>query len=124
MNKKLKHGNKASVMLQYAVICLLVVILLAGMLVGFATNDDLVGEELAASMQWSSIDRSTNPCQNFYKYACGKWMANQQVAGVTSNSIRDELSRNVNETIIAALDGEQGSDSDCEAIRTARIIYR
>ncbi|XP_066526827.1 membrane metallo-endopeptidase-like 1 isoform X2 [Hoplias malabaricus] len=76
----------------------------------------------AAAQLLQNMDRGAEPCQNFYRYACGGWL-NRHVIPETSSRysvfdiLRDEL-----ETVLKGV-LETQSELDREAFQKAKVLY-
>lgn len=78
--------------------------------------------QFAESLQ-ASIDSSANPCENFYQYSCGKWLANNEIPEDETrigsfNSADDIMNENLNNSL-----KNQTEDRDSGPIQTAKTFY-
>lgn len=74
-------------------------------------NDICLTEEcvMAASTVLSSLDRSVDPCENFYEFACGGWIKTQ----VTTNTNRfDVVDKRNQKDIEKMLELQEDTDAD------------
>lgn len=67
--------------------------------VALAQSETAAGSQTHASIDLQAMDKSVNPCVNFYQYACGNWMKQNPIPPEFARWGRfDELQdRNVNE---------------------------
>ena len=72
----------------------------------------------ASGLQLDAIDRSVDACTDFYKFACGNWMANNPVPADRSSWGRfDELQERNNETLKKILEAAgPGADAGSKKI--------
>ena len=71
----------------------------------------------SSGLQLDAIDRSVDACTDFYKFACGNWMAKNPVPADRSSWGRfDELQERNNETLKKILEGAPGADAGSRKI--------
>src|SRR5271156_3238037 len=68
----------------------------------------------------TAIDRKANPCQDFYQYACGTWLANNPIPADQASwgrfSELNERNREILHQILEAAAASQSSDPDIQKI--------
>jgi len=71
----------------------------------------------SSGLQLDAIDRSVDACTDFYKFACGNWMAKNPVPADRSSWGRfDELQERNNETLKKILEAAPGADAGSKKI--------
>ncbi|XP_014470512.1 PREDICTED: membrane metallo-endopeptidase-like 1 [Dinoponera quadriceps] len=100
----------------------------------FGLNDEVKGNkkgtvclteecEKIAKVILESMDKSVNPCDDFYEYACGKWSEHNPVPeGSRSWSLWEMLQNNVDRQIEDILK-EGPKDNDLLAVKLAKKWY-
>ncbi|XP_011304797.1 endothelin-converting enzyme 1 isoform X3 [Fopius arisanus] len=78
----------------------------------------------SASQLLAALDDSANPCTDFYKYTCGHWTEYHPtkpgyLTWTNMNEIDDEVKPKIKSLLKA-----EDSETDIEAIRKARKVYR
>jgi putative endopeptidase len=83
-----------------------------------STTPPAQGGASASGLQLDAIDRSVDACTDFYKFACGNWMAKNPVPADRSSWGRfDELQERNNETLKKILEtAAAGSDTGSKKI--------
>src|SRR5436305_7416261 len=61
--------------------CTAVILLLAGLAVGqgAANNQSLEQPKEIPSFDPAALDKSANPCEDFYQFSCGGWLKNNPI---------------------------------------------
>ena len=59
--------------------CAICPIALAGLLAAACFAQDHGSPPAIRGLDISAIDRASNPCDNFYQYACGTWLKNNPI---------------------------------------------
>ncbi|XP_028303648.1 membrane metallo-endopeptidase-like 1 isoform X3 [Gouania willdenowi] len=77
----------------------------------------------AASRLLQNMDQSVKPCDNFYQYACGGWLARHVIPETSSyHSVLDILGDKLEISLKGIL--EKPDTRDRDAIKKAKILYR
>lgn len=79
-----------------------------------AAAQDLTREQIAADVA-AAMDRSADPCSDFYRYACGGWLDSTELPAdkdrwVRSFSVIDEANRELVREILEAAAADPGED--------------
>ncbi|KAG1679571.1 Endothelin-converting enzyme [Nymphon striatum] len=78
---------------------------------------------ISASTLLSAMDDSVDPCSDFYSYACGGWIKSNPIPdNQPSWGMFHKLAENNQITIRSTLE-KPINESDCEAIKKAKIYY-
>lgn len=120
--------EKVLCVLFVAILC--VTIVLAGIIIFFATKYEKQDVCLtaacarAAANVLNSVDFSVNPCDNFYEFACGRWMQRNIVPEdksyhATFTALRDEV-----QILIKGLLESNNTSEDTESISKAKALYQ
>ncbi|XP_064413309.1 phosphate-regulating neutral endopeptidase PHEX [Latimeria chalumnae] len=79
----------------------------------------------AAGTILSKIDRSVDPCENFFMFACGSWIKKNPIPEDTSNyGIYPWLRQNVDLKLKMLLETPLSKKKDIQAVQKAKILYR
>ncbi|KAL6482866.1 hypothetical protein MHYP_G00077380 [Metynnis hypsauchen] len=76
----------------------------------------------SAARLLQNMDQGVEPCQNFYRYACGGWLDRHVVPETSSRYSVFDILRDELETILKGV-LETESELDREAIRKAKVLY-
>ncbi|KAI4806657.1 hypothetical protein KUCAC02_017472 [Chaenocephalus aceratus] len=78
----------------------------------------------AAGSVLSKIDRSVNPCEDFYSFSCGGWLKENSIPeDLSSYGIYPWLRQNVDVKVKELLEAPSPPD-ELEAVTKAKILYR
>lgn len=115
-------------------VLLCVTIVLIGIVIFFATNraDQIEATGIcitaacakAASRILTAADFSVKPCDNFYEFACGKWMDRNIVPEDKSYHAAFTILRDEVQIIIKGLLENNGTENDIESVSKARNLYK
>ncbi|XP_076819952.1 phosphate-regulating neutral endopeptidase PHEX-like [Clavelina lepadiformis] len=77
-----------------------------------------------AAYYMNRIDFSVNPCNDFYKFACGRWMSETSIPPAdgkysTYTIIRDRVHRELSQLLMEPINA-----TECEAVAKAKTAYR
>ncbi|CAK8671136.1 unnamed protein product [Clavelina lepadiformis] len=77
-----------------------------------------------AAYYMNRIDFSVNPCNDFYKFACGRWMTETSIPPAdgkysTYTIIRDRVNRELSQLLMGPINA-----TECEAVAKAKTAYR
>uniref|UniRef100_A0AAR2LDU8 Membrane metallo-endopeptidase-like 1 n=1 Tax=Pygocentrus nattereri TaxID=42514 RepID=A0AAR2LDU8_PYGNA len=76
----------------------------------------------SAARLLQNMDQGVEPCQNFYRYACGGWLDRHVVPETSSRYSVFDILRDELETILKGV-LEAESELDREAVRKAKVLY-
>ncbi|XP_068916710.1 endothelin-converting enzyme homolog isoform X1 [Tenebrio molitor] len=82
-----------------------------------------------ASNVLQAMDRSADPCTDFYQYSCGGWMASNPVPDWTATwdrlaLLRESLMQSMKQLLERGDEINSSNSSELEGIRKARALYR
>ncbi|UJR18376.1 hypothetical protein I4U23_005280 [Adineta vaga] len=78
----------------------------------------------AANYLLQSIDESVDPCENFYDFACGKWMNSSIIPDDEIDvSILSSLANELNRRLVDLFAASSTSNNELQSILNARILY-
>ncbi|KAL7840654.1 hypothetical protein AOLI_G00259770 [Acnodon oligacanthus] len=109
-------------------VCLCLALLIAVIAVSQKTTNEefcLSSECIeAAGSILNKMDLSVQPCEDFYQYACGGWLQENPIPEDSSSyGIYPWLRQNVDLKLKELLE-QPTADSDIEAVKKAKVLYR
>ncbi|XP_024940321.1 uncharacterized protein LOC107267301 [Cephus cinctus] len=79
----------------------------------------LIGQEFLRN-----LNKSVDPCEDFYEYACGGWRANNPIPVTESSWNRFSVTAKSNDKRIRAILEEPEEDTDIAPVKAAKQFYR
>uniref|UniRef100_A0A1A8I2M3 Membrane metallo-endopeptidase-like 1 n=1 Tax=Nothobranchius kuhntae TaxID=321403 RepID=A0A1A8I2M3_NOTKU len=76
----------------------------------------------AAARLLQNMDKSINPCDNFYQYACGGWLERHVIPETSSRHSVFDILRDKLEIVLKGV-LETAKDQDRDAIKKAKVLY-
>ena len=134
-SKKRKGDHKLAILvLASLLICFVIITILLAVLLGVRVADEEDSTKCgstcttsmcleATSFLIQGLDQSVNPCEDFYKYSCGNWEANNVIPeGFGRYSTFNELGTSNSITLKKALE-EPVPEGDDGSVSKARYMY-
>ncbi|XP_062988136.1 neprilysin [Elgaria multicarinata webbii] len=110
-----------------AVVAILLAIVAITMIILYATYDDGVCKTSeciqSASRIIENMDRTIEPCKNFYQYACGGWLKKNIIPETSSRYSNFDILRDELEVVLKDV-LEKENSADIEAVKKAKMLYR
>uniref|UniRef100_A0A3P9MLH8 Membrane metallo-endopeptidase-like 1 n=1 Tax=Oryzias latipes TaxID=8090 RepID=A0A3P9MLH8_ORYLA len=76
----------------------------------------------AAARLLQNMDKSVEPCDNFYRYACGGWLERHVIPETSSRHSVFDILRDKLEIVLKGV-LEMTSEADRDAIKKAKVLY-
>uniref|UniRef100_A0A8C7XKE2 Membrane metallo-endopeptidase-like 1 n=1 Tax=Oryzias sinensis TaxID=183150 RepID=A0A8C7XKE2_9TELE len=127
MEKSSKPGKRRWTMAEIglSVLLLLASCALAGLVVLYTSNLPSCCSSmwfLAAARLLQNMDKSVEPCDNFYRYACGGWLERHVIPETSSRHSVFDILRDKLEIVLKGV-LEMTSEADRDAIKKAKVLY-
>ncbi|XP_071608981.1 neprilysin isoform X1 [Heliangelus exortis] len=110
-----------------AVVVVLLAIVAITMIILYATYDDGVCKTSdcikSAARILENMDRSAEPCSDFYQYACGGWLKRNVIPETSSRYSNFDILRDELEVVLKDV-LDTPSNSDIAAVQKAKTLYR
>ncbi|KFP05802.1 neprilysin [Calypte anna] len=110
-----------------AVVVVLLAIVAITMIILYATYDDGVCKTSdcikSAARILENMDRSAEPCRDFYQYACGGWLKRNVIPETSSRYSNFDILRDELEVVLKDV-LDTPSNNDIAAVQKAKTLYR
>ncbi|KAM9378482.1 neprilysin isoform 1-T1 [Phaethornis superciliosus] len=110
-----------------AVVVVLLAIVAITMIILYATYDDGVCKTSdcikSAARILENMDRSAEPCSDFYQYACGGWLKKNVIPETSSRYSNFDILRDELEVVLKDV-LDTPSNNDIAAVQKAKTLYR
>ncbi|NWS59193.1 NEP protein, partial [Chunga burmeisteri] len=109
-----------------AVVVILLAIVAITMIVLYATYDDSLCLDLpciTAARILENMDTTAQPCDDFYRYACGGWLKRNVIPETSSRYSNFDILRDELEVVLKDV-LDTPSSNDTAAVQKAKILYR
>ncbi|XP_006754938.1 PREDICTED: neprilysin, partial [Myotis davidii] len=125
--KPKKKQRWTSLEIYLSVLVLLLTIIAVTMIALYATYDDGICKTSdcikSAARLIQNMDPTTEPCSDFFKYACGGWLKRHVIPETSSRYSNFDILRDELEVVLKDVLQEPKSD-DIEAVQKAKTLYR
>nr|KAF6379406.1 membrane metalloendopeptidase [Myotis myotis] len=125
--KPKKKQRWTSLEINLSVLVLLLTIIAVTMIALYATYDDGICKTSdcikSAARLIQNMDPTTEPCSDFFKYACGGWLKRHVIPETSSRYSNFDILRDELEVILKDVLQEPKSD-DIAAVQKAKTLYR
>ncbi|CAG2189549.1 MMEL1 [Mytilus edulis] len=122
-NPCVKRSTAEKILCILFTVLLCVTFVLIGIVIFFATNR-ADQNEASASRILTAADFSVKPCDNFYEFACGKWMERNIVPEDKSYHATFTILRDEVQIIIKGLLENNRTEEDIESVSKAINLYK
>ncbi|XP_061493081.1 neprilysin [Rhineura floridana] len=110
-----------------AVVVALLAIVAITMIILYATYDDGICKTSdcikSAARIIENMDTTSEPCTNFYQYACGGWLKKNIIPETSSRYSNFDILRDELEVVLKDV-LEKENSSDIEAVKKAKTLYK